>query len=223
MHGGSSGPGDGEGIAPTPVRLGVFEESELVATGLAAMLRRFAHRVQVSDFEPLKAQDFDVVLVDPFDGLERDDQAVVQQLVNLGAARVVVYTWRLDRVSVDRAFAAGACGYVSKSLGAGALVAAVESVHTGNHPIDLTDSRQEAAPADPPGDPGLSPREEQVLSLIQQGLSNQEIAEALYVSANSVKTYIRQLYRKLGVTRRSQAVAFAMEADDRRMAPRQDA
>src|SRR3954469_7743974 len=130
MHGGSSGPGDGEEIAPPPVRLGVFEESELVATGLAAMLRRFAHRVQVSDFEPLKAQDFDVVLVDPFDGLERDDQAVVQQLVNLGA-RGAVYTWRLDRVSVDRAFAAGACGYVSKSLGAGALVAAVESVHTG--------------------------------------------------------------------------------------------
>ena len=47
-------------------------------------------------------------------------------------------------------------------------------------------------------------------TLITQGLSNQEIAERSYLSINSVKTYIRTAYRKIGVTRRAQAVAWGM-------------
>ena len=57
---------------------------------------------------------------------------------------------------------------------------------------------------------GLSARESEVLALITQGLSNQEIAERTYLSINSVKTYIRTGYRKIGVSRRSQAVAWGM-------------
>ena len=48
-----------------------------------------------------------------------------------------------------------------------------------------------------------------VLKLICRGMSNLEIAAELYVSVNSVKTYIRQVYQKTGVTRRTQAVAWA--------------
>ncbi len=47
--------------------------------------------------------------------------------------------------------------------------------------------------------------------LITQGLSNQEIADRSYLSINSVKTYIRTAYRKIGVTRRSQAVVWGMK------------
>jgi DNA-binding CsgD family transcriptional regulator len=57
---------------------------------------------------------------------------------------------------------------------------------------------------------GLTARESEVLALITQGLSNQEIAERTYLSINSVKTYIRTGYRKIGVGRRSQAVAWGM-------------
>ena len=57
--------------------------------------------------------------------------------------------------------------------------------------------------------PGLSTRESEVLALICEGLSNQEVADRLFVSVNSVKTYIRQVYGKTGVTRRTQAVAWA--------------
>lgn len=57
---------------------------------------------------------------------------------------------------------------------------------------------------------GLSEREEQVLALIAQGLTNQEIADRVFVSINSVKTYIRSAYRKIGVTSRSQAVAWGL-------------
>jgi DNA-binding NarL/FixJ family response regulator len=59
-------------------------------------------------------------------------------------------------------------------------------------------------------DVGLSPRESSVLALVTRGLGNQEIAGELYLSINSVKTYIRSAYRKIGVTSRSQAVAWAI-------------
>ena len=62
----------------------------------------------------------------------------------------------------------------------------------------------------PGSDAGLSAREAEVLALITQGYSNREIAERSYLSINSVKTYIRAAYRKIGVTRRSQAVVWGL-------------
>ncbi|WP_245156117.1 LuxR C-terminal-related transcriptional regulator [Nocardioides sp. 503] len=59
--------------------------------------------------------------------------------------------------------------------------------------------------------PRMSSREIQILTLIVQGLSNQEIADAARLSINSVKTYIRTAYKKMGVTRRSQAVTWAVQ------------
>ena len=59
----------------------------------------------------------------------------------------------------------------------------------------------------------LSNREVSVLELVSRGLSNQDIAAELYVSINTVKTYIRSAYRKIGVTRRAQAVLWAVHHD----------
>lgn len=58
---------------------------------------------------------------------------------------------------------------------------------------------------------GLTGREVQVLALIAEGLTNQEIADRVYISINSVKTYIRAAYRKVGVNSRSQAAVWAMQ------------
>jgi DNA-binding NarL/FixJ family response regulator len=57
---------------------------------------------------------------------------------------------------------------------------------------------------------GLSPRESEVLQLVVMGRSNQEIAQELYLSINSVKTYIRSTYRKIEATSRSQAILWAV-------------
>jgi DNA-binding CsgD family transcriptional regulator len=58
---------------------------------------------------------------------------------------------------------------------------------------------------------GLSRRESAVLAMIVQGRTNQEIASDLFLSINSIKTYIRSAYRKIGVRHRAQAVAWAMQ------------
>ena len=60
---------------------------------------------------------------------------------------------------------------------------------------------------------GLSARESEVLALITQGYTNNDIAARSYLSINSVKSYIRSAYRKIGVERRSQAVRWGMEND----------
>ncbi len=62
---------------------------------------------------------------------------------------------------------------------------------------------------------GLSRREAQVLRLIGEGLSNQDIAAAIFVTVNTVKSYIRTAYRKIGVTSRAQAVRWALVHGER--------
>ncbi|WP_198150859.1 helix-turn-helix domain-containing protein, partial [Dietzia papillomatosis] len=63
----------------------------------------------------------------------------------------------------------------------------------------------------PAKEAGLSPREAEVIGLIVQGLSNKDIAAQCYLSTNSVKTFIRSAYRKMGVSTRAQAVAWGIE------------
>jgi DNA-binding CsgD family transcriptional regulator len=58
---------------------------------------------------------------------------------------------------------------------------------------------------------GLSRRESEVLGLIVQGRTNQAIAAECFLSVNSIKTYIRSAYRKIGITHRAQAVAWGMQ------------
>lgn len=76
-----------------------------------------------------------------------------------------------------------------------------------------TRNRNEPIPALPQvkADGLLSPREAEVLQLIVAGRTNKEIAEALVLSENTVKTHVNGLYTKLGVNRRTQAVAKAKE------------
>jgi DNA-binding CsgD family transcriptional regulator len=63
----------------------------------------------------------------------------------------------------------------------------------------------------PGAEHGLTARESEIVALIARGLSNRDIAERSYLSINSVKTYIRTAYRKVGVTRRAQAVVWGMQ------------
>lgn len=92
----------------------------------------------------------------------------------------------------------GAAAWVPLRGGADRIVAMVEGAARG--PVPSAVER-------------LSDREEEVLRLIVAGLTNREIADEVYISINSVKTYIRSAYRKIGVHSRSQAVAWGLRND----------
>jgi len=196
-----------------PIRVAVVNDYEIVVAGVAAMLAPYQHRVVVVELDSSLPviSDVDVIFYDTFaavqgDGVDLDD------LVRGGGAQVVIFSWNVDEELVRKALERGAAGYLSKGLDAEQVVAGIEAVVRGETvtPPEVAVAERDAAGEWPGREFGLSAREAEVLALITQGLSNQEIAERTYLSINSVKTYIRTAYRKIDVSRRSQAVAWGM-------------
>ncbi len=90
---------------------------------------------------------------------------------------------------------------------------AIERIHSGETLLPTGGGTATPRPESewPGKEHGLTAREAEIIALITQGLSNQEIAERSYLSINSVKTYIRTAYRKIGVERRAQAVLWGIK------------
>jgi two-component system, NarL family, response regulator LiaR len=116
----------------------------------------------------------------------------------------VLYTWDvppgfredIGRLAID--------AVILKSETGEALVAALERVHSGA--ITGFDDLEDAAPSTT-----LTQREQEVLALMALGSSNREIAHELYLSVDTVKTHVRTLFQKLGVSNRTQAALTAAE------------
>ncbi|MEV6503841.1 response regulator transcription factor [Streptomyces prunicolor] len=133
--------------------------------------------------------------------------------------QVVVLTTFADDASLFPALRAGARGYLTKDAGGDEIVRAVESVLSGDAGLSPSIQRRllerlsepepqpQPGPAEPPD--GLTARETEVLLLIAEGLTNQEIARALHVSTATVKTHINNLFAKTGLKERAQAVRYA--------------
>lgn len=190
----------------SPIAVGVYDEPELIVSGVDHMLARSGPRVDVVTIAPDSDRhqvEVDVLLCDPV-GRHLQLEDYLGAVVALTLAPVLVFTWSSSPSNVRRSLAAGARGFLSKGTSSASLAAAVEAVRVGE--TILPPSRSDT----PRGTAGLSTRETEVLDLICRGMSNLEIAEQLFVSVNSVKTYVRQIYQKIGVSRRSQAVAWGL-------------
>ena len=160
--------------------------------------------------------DVDIVLYDTF-GQIQGDGIDLEDFVRDSGAKVVIYSWNLQPELIERAVARRR------------LRLPVEGAHRtrdrrrsradherrDRHPRRDNETSVGGAGDWPGRSAGLSPREAEILALITQGLSNQEIADRAYLSINSVKTYIRSAYRKTGVQRRSQAVLWGVAHDFR--------
>jgi NarL family two-component system response regulator LiaR len=199
----------------TPLRIAIVNDYEIVVAGVAAALEPFADRVEVVELDSRMrvVSDVDVVLYDTF-GQVQGDSVDLDDLLSGGTARVVIFTWNIQPELVQRAMDQGAAGYLSKALTGEQIVEALEAVRRGEAVLPNVGGGADGGPASqqyPGRSHGLSNREAEVLALITQGLSNQEIAERTYLSINSVKTYIRTAYRKIDVSRRSQAVVWGMQ------------
>ncbi|RMB82795.1 response regulator transcription factor [Streptomyces shenzhenensis] len=131
--------------------------------------------------------------------------------------QVVVLTTFADDESLFPALRAGARGYLTKDAGGDEIVRAVESVLSGDAGLSPSVQRRllerlsepEPQPVRAEAPDGLTVRETEVLVLIAEGLSNQEIARRLHVSTATVKTHINNLFAKTGVKDRAQAVRYA--------------
>ncbi|MER6567677.1 response regulator transcription factor [Streptomyces sp. NPDC001093] len=161
----------------------------------------------------------DVVLMDlrmpRCDGVEATRRIRAQY----PGTQVVVLTTYADDESLFPALRAGARGYLTKDAGGDEIVRAVESVLSGDAGLSPSVQRrllerlsqpEHSPPATVEAPPdGLTARETEVLLLIAEGLSNQEIARKLHVSTATVKTHINNLFSKTGLKDRAQAVRYA--------------
>ncbi|MDQ2757561.1 MAG: response regulator transcription factor [Actinomycetota bacterium] len=197
-----------------PLTIALVDDYDVVLKGVASMLDPYRHRVLVAEIdanEPLH-DEVDIVLYDSFAQPESDHHEIGVLVDNPAARRVVVYTWNFHPDLLASARSQGAHGYLAKSLPAAEFVSALEAVHSGEIVVSEPPRRVGTANGlDWPGRrEGLSDREAEVLALITQGKSNAEVATLTFLSPNTVKTYIRSVYRKIGAGSRTQAVLWGV-------------
>jgi DNA-binding NarL/FixJ family response regulator len=193
----------------------VINEYDVVVRNVESMLAPFDDRVRIVEpaLGPNADDPADVALLDTFAGRRRT-LARAAELVRAGAVEhVVLYTWDAAPEFVRGAKEVGASGVLLKTRSGELLVESLERIASGEriglepgNGIEPTTRVVE-----------LSDRESEVLALIALGLTNGEIAEELYLSIETVKTYVKRLYAKLGVHNRAQA---ALAASTHQLTPR---
>jgi DNA-binding NarL/FixJ family response regulator len=196
-----------------PIQVALVDDYDVVVIGVANMLEPYRDRVVVAELDTNKPveDDVDIALYDSFAQPESDHEEVKALIDNPYARRVVVYTWNFHPELVSMARDLGVHGYLSKALSARELVAALESVHAGEIVVSPSVAKARSQAGDWPGRrEGLTDRESEILALITQGKNNAEVAALTYLSPNTVKSYIRGLYRKIDVDSRTQAVLWGV-------------
>lgn len=154
-----------------------------------------------------------VVLMDvsmpQIDGIE-----ATRRLVQADARqRVVILTMHIDREVIERAMKAGAVGYMTKDSTVKEVVMAVKLAANGDRILSPRLAEvmlQEAQHADEQVSL-LSPREEELLQHIADGLATSEVAEKMYISQKTVKNHLASIYEKLQARDRTQAVLMAVK------------
>jgi DNA-binding NarL/FixJ family response regulator len=193
------------------LRVAIVNDYEVIVAGLMAMLAPLQYRVDVVELDVEKNPDLnvDVALFDSYGqpglGLHRVRSLAADE----GVGSVAIYTWSLSNASRDAAFAAGARGLIAKTLGADQLVTALRAVARGEI-VESGGFRAQGKGEWPGSIWGLTARESETLALLATGMPNRAMAEALFVSENTVRTHLKAVFRKRGVTNRSQAVARAL-------------
>ncbi len=128
---------------------------------------------------------------------------------------ILVFTMHANAAYVTAAMRAGARGYLLKSARQADLIAAIRAVHGGHGYLqpEITGPLLRRVVADErvaAGQGALTAREVQVLEAVADGKSNKEIAAAIGIAEDTVKTHLRRLFEKLGASDRAQAVAIAL-------------
>jgi len=209
-----------------PVRVVLVDDHEMVIEGLKAMLLPFKNRVRVvgealgvdNAVTVISGLKPDIVLCDV-----RMQGASGLDLCRLVRERdperkVILLSVYDDEQYLFQALRVGASGYLLKGISSDELVRQLESVHSGATAIDPglaaravdTAARLQRDEFWPGARHGLTQRESEILSFVVTGLSNRAIANKLVIGDETVKSHLRSIYRKLGVSDRTSAVATAL-------------
>lgn len=222
--------GDRGSPTQSTISLVIAEDQEITRLGLRLAIERFADMCVVGEakdgqsaiakVEELKPN---VVTMDIglpcIDGIE----ATRRIKENSASTRVLMLTSHDHDEDIFAALSAGADGYCLKEASAEIIAAAIRAVNDGAAWLDPAIAKRVLLPRAAGSAPGrrsgapsgrdkfaLSPRENEILELLVEGLSNQEMAERLIVSSETIKTHMRHIMEKLAVSDRTQAAVKAL-------------
>ncbi len=206
----------------SPIRVLIVDDHAIVRKGIRALFRNLPEIEVVGEAEngreaiaAVERLQPDVVLMDllmpEMDGIEATGRVMDQH----PDVRILVLTSFAGEDKVFPAIKAGALGYHLKDSSPEDLVQAIQQVHRGEsslHPVIARKVLQELSrPSERPPTPDpLTPREVEVLQLVAQGRSNQEIADLLVISETTVRTHVSNILNKLHLASRTQAALYAL-------------
>jgi DNA-binding NarL/FixJ family response regulator len=205
----------------TRIKVAILNDYDVVTAGLAAMLRPFRSQIAVVDVSTGRTSRrtaVDVVLYDSYGRPGLDMKRIAETAEQSNVGKVAIFTFDFHQHLVNEALDAGATGYLWKGLPGTQLVDALQRIAAGD--VVVSEPRPHTHPLDSPElswplrHLGLTVRESEAIALLVLGQRNREIAESMYVSVDTVKTHLRNAYRKLQVRNRAEAVATALKDAD---------
>jgi two-component system, NarL family, response regulator len=199
----------------TEIRVLIVDDHSLVAEGLANIINYDPEMTVVAQAEDgqqaiarYREHQPDVTLMDlrmpGMGGVE----AITAICAEFKSARIIVLTTYDGDEDIYRGLQAGAQGYLLKDAKPSELLNAIRLVHSGQQYVSLTVASKLVGRMN---NPVLSERELEVLRLIAQGLSNQDIGTALHIGESTVKSHVTHILTKLGVSDRTQAVIVSVK------------
>jgi len=203
------------------VRVMLVDDRPLIRNGIASLLISRGHEVVAEANDGLEALRLvedtnpELILMDiqmpGMGGLEATRLIIAQR----PESKIVMLTVSDDENDLFEAVKSGAQGYLLKDLETHQFFEALDAIDRGEAVIPTrlasnllaefrANDQREPDPIDP-----LSPREQGVLDLVSQGLTNKEVADGLYISENTVKFHMKNILDKLHLRNRSQVIAWA--------------
>lgn len=197
------------------IRILCVDDHSIVRAGLAALI------AQESDMEVIAAAETGEQAVDCYREHRPDIVLMDLRLPAMSGfeairiirkedpnARIIVLTMYHGDEDIYRALEAGASGYLLKDTLPDTLIATIRQVHSGQAILPPTAAAQLARRI---SEPGLTPREYEVIRLLARGLRNKEIADTLAITQDTVIAHLRSIFGKLRVHDRTAAVSAAIE------------
>jgi two-component system response regulator DevR len=215
-----------------PVRVFLLDDHELVRRGVRDLLWAEDDITVVGEagtgeeaLELIPQTKPDVAVLDVRLGEAAGEMGGIEVCREIRSAHPTVACLMLTSFADDEAlFAsimAGAAGYVLKQIRGGELVAGIRRVASGQSLLDpavtarvLERLRNPEPAVDPLAD--LSPQERGILDHIAEGMTNRQIGEAMFLAEKTVKNYVSNVLTKLGMSRRTEAAAYAARLAERR-------
>ncbi len=197
------------------IRVALLNDYDLVVVGLAKMLAPFDDievvEMRIGDVDVVNTAD--VALFDTYGRAGMPWSAIEQLTSDAIVGHTAVFTFDFGHSLIERCLVLGVHGYLWKGLEPAALADSIRRIGKGSIVVSEPQSHSRVPDHSyrwPFDDVGLSARESEVLALLAEGLSNQQIADGLYLNVETIRSHLKQVYNKLGVHTRSQATAKAL-------------